>query len=119
MKKILVAEDDKFLGNAYRVKLIKSGFEVRLVTDGDEALKILETFTPDIILLDLVMPIRDGFSTLTQLKADERFKNIPVLIASNLGQNEDKEKGLALGAKDFITKSDISLTCPFHGKTAQ
>ncbi len=109
MKKILVAEDDKFLGNAYRVKLSKSGFEVKLATDGDEALKALESFTPDLILLDLVMPVRDGFSTLEEIKSKDEFKHVPVIIASNLGQKEDIEKGLKLGAKDFFIKSDMSL----------
>lgn len=109
MKKILVAEDDKFLGNAYRVKLTKAGFEIKLATDGAEALKILETFTPDLILLDLVMPVKDGFAALKEIKESDKLKNIPVIIASNLGQKEDVEKGLKLGAKDFFIKSDMSL----------
>ena len=94
MKKILVAEDDKFLDNAYRVKLTKAGFEVKIVRDGKEALEVLKTFLPDIIILDLVMPIKDGFATLEELKQDPRLKNIPVMVASNLGQKEDEERVL-------------------------
>jgi DNA-binding response OmpR family regulator len=110
MKKILVAEDDKFLGSAYRVKLAKSGFEVQVATDGNEALAALQTFMPDLILLDLIMPTKDGFETLTELKANDAWKNIPVIVASNLGQKEDIDKAQALGANDFIIKSDLSMS---------
>lgn len=109
MKKILVVEDDNFLANAYRVKLTKAGFEVKNAYDGDEATSMLETFTPDLILLDIVMPKKDGFTTLKELKATEQWKNIPVILASNLGQKEDKDKGIKLGAYDFFIKTDFSL----------
>jgi len=108
MKKILVAEDDKFLANAYRVKLAKAGFEVIIASNGEEALKGVETFSPDLILLDLVMPVKDGFETLRELRASVKWKKIPVIITSNLGQKEDIEKGKALGA-DYVVKSDVSL----------
>lgn len=109
MKKILVAEDDKFLASAYRVKLAKAGFEVQIVSDGSEALEALKTFTPDIILLDLIMPGKDGFATLQELKINSDWKKIPVLVASNLGQKEDIDKATQLGAVGFIIKSDFSL----------
>lgn len=108
-KKILVAEDDKFLANAYRVKLTKSGFDIKIATDGVEALSIIKSFQPDLILLDLVMPKKDGFVVLEEIKKDENYKHIPVIVASNLGQKEDIERGLKLGAKDYIVKSDMSL----------
>jgi DNA-binding response OmpR family regulator len=109
MKKILVAEDDKFLSKAYKVKLTKAGFDVQLALDGNEALTILKTFTPDLILLDLMMPVKDGFAVLAELKANPAWKNIPVIVASNLGQKEDVDKSKQLGAVDFIIKSDLSL----------
>lgn len=109
MKKILVAEDDTYLANAYRVKLTKAGFEVHNAQDGEEAIEMLSSFKPDIILLDLVMPKKDGFAVLTDLKANPTLKDIPVIIASNLGQKEDIEKGLALGARGFFVKTDLSL----------
>lgn len=109
MTKILVAEDDKFLDSAYRAKLTKTGFEVQIATDGEEALTILQSFTPDIILLDLVMPKKDGFATLEELKKSDKYKHIPVIVASNLGQKEDLDKAKALGAVDYIIKSDLSL----------
>jgi len=109
MKKILIAEDDKFLANALRVKLCKSGFDVKNATDGEEALKMIKVFSPDLILLDLVMPVKDGFAVLEELRADENLNKIPVIIASNLGQSEDIDRGMALGAKGYVIKSDLSL----------
>jgi DNA-binding response OmpR family regulator len=109
MKKILVAEDDKFLSNAYKLKLVKAGYEVRVALDGQEAITALGEFTPDLILLDLIMPVKDGFATLEEIKAKPEWKDIPVIIASNLGQQEDIQKGTGLGAADFIIKSDLSM----------
>lgn len=109
MKKILVVEDDKFLASAYRIKLTKAGFEIQLAFDGNDALTRLETYTPDLILLDLIMPVKDGFTTLQQLRADPRWQAIPVIVASNLGQKEDIDKSRELGANDFIVKSDTPL----------
>lgn len=109
MKKILIVEDDKYLINAYRVKMTSAGFEVKLAMDGDEALEILKTFYPDIILLDLVMPKRDGFSVLEEIKKDLKLNKVPVIITSNLGQKEDIDRGIKLGAVDYVIKSDISI----------
>ncbi len=108
-KKIVVAEDDQFLSNAYRVKLTKEGFDVKMVGDGQELLNLLKTYKPDIIILDLLMPVKDGFETIKELKASPSLKDIPVIIASNLGQKNDINQGRALGAADYIIKSDLSL----------
>ena len=109
MKKILIVEDDTFLSNAYRVKLTKAGFEVKNAFDGAEALELLQTFTPDLILLDIVMPKKDGFATLEELKSNEKWKNIPIILASNLGQKEDMDRGMQLGASEFFIKTDFTL----------
>ena len=109
MAKVLVVEDDRFLVSAYRAKLEKSGYEVQIASDGDEALAVLKSFTPDVMLLDLVMPRRDGFSTLEEIKKDSRLDKIPVIVTSNLGQKEDIDKAMALGANDYIIKSDLSI----------
>ena len=109
MAKVLIVEDDKFLSSAYRLKFTKAGYEVMLAMDGSEGINILSTFTPDIILLDLVMPVKDGFTMLSEIKANEAYKNIPVIITSNLSQKEDIDKAKGMGALDFIIKSDISL----------
>jgi two-component system, OmpR family, alkaline phosphatase synthesis response regulator PhoP len=109
MKKILVAEDDTFLANAYRVKLTKAGFDVRIVGDGQETINSLGTSVPDLIILDLIMPVKDGYTTLQELKANPAWAKIPVIVASNLGQKEDLDKTMQLGASDFVVKSDLSL----------
>lgn len=109
MKKILVAEDDRFLASAYRVKLEKANFEVKVVSDGSEMLQVMETYTPDLIILDLVMPKIDGFAILAELKKKDEWKNIPVLVASNLGQSEDIVKATKLGANDYIVKTELSM----------
>ena len=109
MTSILVVEDDKFLSSAYRLKFTKAGFDVKIAMDGAEAMKTLAGFKPALILLDLVMPVKDGFSVLSELKADSRLKSIPVIVTSNLSQKEDVDKAKTLGAADFFVKSDISL----------
>ncbi len=109
MAKILVAEDDRFLATAYRAKLTKVGFEVTVATDGEEVLAALPQIVPDIILLDLVMPRKDGFATLEEIKRQDDFKDVPVIVASNLGQKEDLDKAKALGAADYVVKSDLSM----------
>lgn len=109
MKKILVAEDDQFLSNAYRVKLTKSGFDVKIATDGDEAITMANQFVPDLIVLDLMMPKKDGFTTLEEFRKNEQFKTTPIIVASNLGQQEDLDRAKSLGANDYLVKSDMSL----------
>lgn len=109
MKKVLIAEDDQFLASAYRVKLTKAGFDIKIAGDGEEALEMLKSFTPDIIVLDIVMPKKDGFTTLKEIREQPQWANIPILIASSLGQQEDIKKGLSLGATGYVVKSDIAL----------
>ena len=107
MKKILIAEDNKYLANAYRVKLEKSGYEVMLAESGDQAVSILSTTRPDLIVLDLVMPGMDGFAILEEISKTPSLKGIPVVVSSNLGQKEDIDKAKSLGALDYFVKSDV------------
>jgi len=109
MKKILIAEDDKFLANAYRVKLSKENYEIKIVGNGDEALAALPEFQPDLIILDLLMPIKDGFAVLPVIKGDDKWKKIPVIVASNLSQPDDVVKATKMGADDYIIKTDFSM----------
>lgn len=108
--KILVAEDDKFLADAVKLKLLKEKFEVKIASDGEEAIEMLSSFHPDAVLLDLMMPKKDGYTVLTEIRANPHFMRIPVIIASNLGQKEEIDKGMKLGATDFYVKSDVSLS---------
>jgi len=107
--KVLVAEDDKFLMKVYETKLSKEGFEFIPASDGAMAISKIESEKPNIILLDLIMPNKNGFEVLETIKANPELKDIPVLILSNLGQESDIEKGIALGAVDFIVKSNMSI----------
>ncbi len=109
MKKLLVVEDEQFLLNAYQLKFAKAGFEVKTAMDGNEAIQALRTFIPDLILLDLLLPKKDGFTFLEEIKRVKEWKHIPVIVVSNLSQEEDIQKGLQLGAVDFVVKPDITL----------
>lgn len=108
-KKIAVVEDDPFLSKAFLLKLSNAGFEVVSIKDGQEAMDIIKKENPNLILLDLMLPRRSGFEILTDIKADSKLKEIPVLILSNLGQEEEREKGMKLGAKEYLVKTDIKL----------
>jgi len=107
--KVLVAEDDAFLANAYKIKLDKGGFVTKIATDGAETLKMLSAWLPDVLVLDLVMPRKDGYWVLREMRADPKLATLPVLVASNLGQTEDIDRAMELGANDYIVKSDLSL----------
>lgn len=107
-KKILIVEDDKFLRELIKRKLIAEKFEVTEATDGEEAIKKAKEESPDLILLDLILPNIDGFEVLMNVKEDEKTKNIPVIILSNLGQQEEIEKGLKLGAVDYMVKAHFT-----------
>lgn len=103
--RILLAEDDLFFQKFYSTKLAEKGFEIVTVSDGEEAInKVLEV-KPDLILLDIIMPKKDGFEVLLELGKDIQTKDIPVIVFSSLGQEQDVEKAKNLGAKDYINKS--------------
>lgn len=108
-KKILVVEDDKFLIKAYNIKFTKEGFNVITAMDGVTGLDLAKSEVPKLILLDLMLPKIDGFEFLKRMSQDEKIKDIPVIILSNLGQQTDKDKALALGAKEYLIKADYSL----------
>ncbi|MFH1632233.1 MAG: response regulator [bacterium] len=109
MAKVLIIEDDKFLSKIYATKLKKEGIDADFALDGVEGLKKMREDKPSLILLDLILPKKDGFAVLEEMKADPKLKGIPVLILSNLGQESDIERGKKLGAKEFIVKSDTSI----------
>ncbi len=108
MFKILVIEDEKAIARALELKLKKAGFDAKRVSNGKEGIDILEEEKYDLILLDLVMPIMDGFATLKELK--KRNIKTPVIILSNLSQESDEKKARELGAKDFFIKSNTQIS---------
>jgi len=109
MKKILVVEDDLILAKAYKTKLTKLTYDVVIAGDGQEALDVLRQFEPDAILLDLVLPKKDGFEVLAEIKANPVWKRIPVLVVSNLGQDENIKKAMRLGAVGYVTKTNVTM----------
>lgn len=108
-KYIIVAEDDKFYANIYKLKLNKEGYEVAVVGDGAQAIELVNKRVPDLLLLDLIMPVKDGFETLKELRASEKFKLLKILILSSLGQEEDARKAKELGANDYFIKTNVTI----------
>lgn len=106
--KALIVDDEPALLDIYSTKLKMEGFEVAVAHDGVEGLQQAVQFKPDVILLDVVMPIKDGFETLQDLKMSTTTKDIPVIILSNLGQDYEVKRGMTLGAKFFLTKANLS-----------
>jgi len=107
-KKVLIVEDDTQIADIYKMRLSGKGYEVDIAKDGEEGIKKIMSFNPDLILLDLMIPIKNGFDVLREIKADEDLKDIPVIILSNLGQGPDIERSKDLGAVDYLVKSDTS-----------
>ena len=107
-KKILVIEDDKFLLKIIKKKLSSEDYQLIQAMNGEEGLRAAREEKPDLILLDLVLPEMDGFEVLKKLKDNPTCSNIPVIILSNLGEKEKIDKGLKLGAADYLVKSDLN-----------
>jgi len=108
-KKILIIEDDLMLNKIYQTKLDSLGYFVYSAYDGEEGVEKARETNPDLILLDLMLPKKSGFEVLEILKHNIILNRVPVIIMSNLGQKEDIGKGVALGATDFLVKSNVKL----------
>jgi len=107
-KTILIVEDDKFLRELIVQKLVKEGYDIVEAVDGEEGIKKIKAGNPDLVLLDLILPGVDGFEVLSRMKTDENLAKIPVIILSNLGQREEVERGLKLGANDYMIKAHFT-----------
>ncbi|MFA6608680.1 MAG: response regulator [Candidatus Paceibacterota bacterium] len=105
MKHILIVEDEDFLAQVLTDNLSLEGYKVDLAVDGEEAIKKIEESQPSLILLDLLLPKKDGFQVLEELKLNPNFKLIPVIVLSNLGADTDIKRALSLGAEDYFVKS--------------
>lgn len=105
---ILIIEDEQFLCSLMLKKLESSGFVARGVFGGEEGLTAVEELKPDAILLDLLLPGIDGFEVIRRLKKDERFKKVPILVISNLGEPSDINRARELGAVDYLIKTNYS-----------
>ncbi len=103
--KILLAEDDPFFQNFYSRKLSEHGFTVDIARDGDEAISKISSNNFDVVLLDLIMPGRNGFDVLSEVSKNDETKRPPIIVFSTLGQNSDIEKAKSLGAVSYINKT--------------
>ena len=108
-KKILIIEDDRSLQNALVEIMGRAGYQVASAFDGEEGLQKIAAGKPDLILLDIILPKKDGYEVLETIKKGEATKNIPVLILTNLEEIDNVQKALDLGATTFMVKSDFSL----------
>lgn len=108
-QKILIVEDDPFLSSLLKTRLTKEGFETVRAADGEQALTMLKEEKPGLVLLDLILPKKSGFEVLAAVRADPETKSLPVIIISNLGQDDDIRRGKELGVLDYIVKARISL----------
>ncbi len=109
MKSILFIEDEPTLQKSVGRYLEKEGYQVLSALDGETGIKLIQDNIPDLILLDLILPKKDGFEVLKEIKADEKTKEIPVIILTNLEQNTDIEKTLELGATTYLVKANYEL----------
>ena len=108
-KKVLVVEDDPHIAKVFMIKLKQEGVEVDFAGDGEVGLQKILDNKPDLVLLDLMMPKKDGFWVLGEIGKNPQLSTIPILVLSNLGQDQDRERALKLGAKEYIVKSDIPI----------
>ncbi len=108
-KTVLIVEDDEFLRSLTAKRLEKENYAIEVAVDGENAISVLDTLKPDIILLDLLLPGKDGFEVLKKIRSTTAVKIVPVVIFSNLGQKEDIEKAKALGVEDFLIKANFTL----------
>lgn len=103
-KNVLYVEDEPFLGKTLQRMFTEAGFQFDLAVDGDEALKKLKESKFDFVLLDILLPKIDGFEVLRQMKATPETKNVPVVVLSNLGSDDDVKKSKTLGADNHFIK---------------
>lgn len=102
---VALIEDDTFLAGMYVTKLSLEGFAVKLATDGQAGLKLVQTERPELVLLDLVLPKMAGLDVLKAIRSDAKLKLTPVIVLTNLGDRETIERAMGLGATDYVIKA--------------
>jgi DNA-binding response OmpR family regulator len=101
---ILVADDEPSILLSLQFLLQKAGFEVRLAHNGEEVIQAVEQSTPDLLLLDAMMPQRDGYDVCQTIRADPRWARLPIIMLTAKSRDVERQKGMALGATDYVTK---------------
>ncbi|MGD8744245.1 MAG: response regulator [Candidatus Woesebacteria bacterium] len=107
-KKLLLIEDDVMLVNMYKAKFVNEGYEIESATDGKNGLALVPQVNPDLVILDLMLPRLSGIEVLEELKKDEKLKNIPVVVLTNLSEEKETQKALELGADGYLVKADLT-----------
>ena len=102
---LLLIEDDNFFRTFYSTKLAEAGFQVEVAFDGQDAIEKLAAIQPNVILLDLIMPRKNGFDVLAEISNNPLLKTIPVIVSSTLGQEADVTRAKQLGARDYVNKT--------------
>ncbi len=110
MTRIVVADDDRMFRKVAETTLRRQGYDVATASDGEEALQLIRSERPDMIVLDLIMPKLQGFDVLTILKQDALTSAIPVIVLSSLTQEQDKQEALDLGAVAYFNKTTFSMS---------
>lgn len=108
--KILLVEDDQMLAGVYATKLEQLGYDYKHVSDGEAGINEVEKFQPDVVLLDVILPKKDGFAVLKAIKDNKKTQKTEVILLTNLGQDDDIKKGLDLGAASYLTKTNCTPT---------
>lgn len=108
-KKVLIIEDDDHISKIYGIKLSKENVDTIVARDGEEGINMIVSEKPDLVLLDLMIPKKDGFTVLEEVKKTPFGKNLPILVLSNLGQENDIKKATSLGAADYFIKVNLSI----------
>lgn len=108
-KKILIVEDERNMREALTEAFVDGGFEVLVEEDGESVADVVKEQSPDIVLLDIILPKKDGFEVLSELKEDNETRKVPVILSTNLSDPSDIQKALDLGATTYLVKSNYSL----------
>lgn len=106
-KTILIAEDEEIIRNLLQNRLLDEGYQVKIAKNGVECLSALKQYQPDLLLLDIIMPKKDGFEVLEDMRRDEILRGVPVIIISNSGQPMEIERAKKLGVKDWLVKIEF------------
>jgi len=107
--KILIVEDEDTLSGVIKEEFKDAGYVIKVAKDGEEAINLAKVFLPQLILLDLVLPKKGGLDVLSEIKSDSNLKDIPVIVLSNLAEDESIKKALSLGAEDYFVKAQHSI----------
>ncbi len=107
---IFIVEDDPFLLSVYQTKFAKEGYEVWFAADGQQALEFLKGPRPNLVMLDIMLPWVNGFDVLQAMRANAQWKNVPVIILTNLSNEHDVQRGKQLGAADYIIKANSKIS---------